>query len=181
MKLFFISDIHGSVYWLNKAIKKFEDERADHIILLGDLLYHGPRNPLPREYDPKSVASTLNRYKDKIVAVRGNCDAEVDQMMLEFPVLSDYTVIFYEGIRIFATHGHKFGKEFLSNISENDVFIQGHTHIPVADEISKKHFLNPGSITLPKENNANTYAVLEDEEFKIKDFEGAIIKTKKIL
>lgn len=176
MKLFFMSDIHGSIDWLNRALEKFEQEQADYIVLLGDLLYHGPRNPLPEGYNPKEVAAKLNAYKDKIMTVRGNCDAEVDQMMIEFPILAEYIVLFHEGRRIFVTHGHHHSIDQLPHLSAGDVFVQGHTHLPVAEQRGEIFVLNPGSIALPKENNPNSYAVLENNEFRIKDFEGRVIK-----
>ena len=176
MKIFFMSDIHGSIHWLTQALEKFDQEKADYLVILGDLLYHGPRNPLPEDYNPKAVASALNARKDKIIAVRGNCEAEVDQMMLEFPVMADYTILFYEGRRIFATHGHSFSIDNLPPLSEKDAFIQGHTHVPVAEQKAGVYVLNPGSITLPKENFPNSYAVLEDNVFVVKDFEGNTIK-----
>lgn len=176
MKLFFISDIHGSAAWLNRALAKFAEEGADQIVLLGDALYHGPRNPLPDEYNPKEVAAALNRYKQKIIAVRGNCDAEVDQMLIEFPVMADYAMLFHEGKRIFATHGHLYSMDQLPPLSPNDLFIQGHTHVPVAEKRGQIYVLNPGSISLPKENHPHSYAVLEGHEFRIMDFAGNVIK-----
>lgn len=130
MKLFFMSDIHGSAYWLKKALEAFEQEQAKHLVILGDFLYHGPRNPLPEQYDPKEVASLLNGCKERILAVRGNCDSEVDQMLIEFPMMSEYAVLFYEGRRIFATHGHHHHIDNLPTLSAGDLFIQGHTHVP---------------------------------------------------
>lgn len=176
MKLFFMSDIHGSVHWLNKALEAFGREQADQIVILGDLLYHGPRNPLPDGYDPKEVAARLNEYKDRIVTVRGNCDSEVDQMLIEFPIMAEYALLLYEGRRIFATHGHHYGIDRLPNLSKNDIFIQGHTHLPVAEKREELYVLNPGSISLPKENHPNSYAVMEGLEFRIKDFEGNTLK-----
>ncbi|MGG6313064.1 phosphodiesterase [Paenibacillus macerans] len=176
MKLMFISDIHGSGAWLDRAIAKAEEERPDQIVMLGDFLYHGPRNPLPEGYDPKRVAETLNRHKQCIVAVRGNCDAEVDQMLLEFPMMADYAMIFAEGRRIYATHGHGFNIDQLPPLTDKDVFIQGHTHIPVADHKNGVFVLNPGSIALPKENYPNSYGILHDGEFAVKDFDGGIVK-----
>lgn len=176
MKLFFMSDIHGSATWLEKAINKFKVEKADYIVILGDLLYHGPRNPIPEGYDPQKVADILNEYKSKIVSVKGNCDGEVDQMLIDFPILAHYTIVFHNGRRIFATHGHKFNKDNMPNIEKGDIFIQGHTHVPVADEIEGIYILNPGSITLPKENNPNSYGIIEDDIFKVKDFDGHVLK-----
>lgn len=176
MKLFFMSDIHGSAVWLNRALAKVEEEKADYIVILGDLLYHGPRNPLPDEYNPKAVAERLNAYKERIIAVRGNCDAEVDQMLIEFPILSDCAILFHEGRRIYATHGHHFHIDQLPQLSGNDIFIQGHTHVPVAEKRGDVFVLNPGSISLPKENNPQSYGVLEGLDFRIKDFAGNTLK-----
>ncbi|WP_105617050.1 phosphodiesterase [Vallitalea okinawensis] len=176
MKLFFMSDIHGSIIWLEKALEKFEEEQADYIVLLGDALYHGPRNPIPEGYDPKAVITKLNAYKDKIIAVRGNCDSEVDQMVIEFPIMADYAILFYNGRRIFATHGHLFNRQQLPNISKGDILVHGHTHIPVAEAFGDNYIFNPGSITLPKEENPHSYGVLEQNEFKVKDFDGNCIR-----
>jgi len=177
MKLMFISDIHGSLYWLDKALEKMEEEQPDQLIILGDFLYHGPRNPLPDGYDPQGVAARLNPFGKLIVAVRGNCDAEVDQMLLQFPMMGDYVMILHEGRRIYATHGHGYSIEHLPQLSSGDIFIQGHTHVPVADHREGIFVLNPGSISLPKENNPNSYAILEGGLFCVKDFAGNIIKS----
>lgn len=171
MKLLFISDIHGSVFYLKKAIEVFEKEKADQMIILGDLLYHGPRNPLPKEYSPQEVLTILNEYKDKIISVKGNCDSEVDQMVLEFPIMAEYSIIFNGKKKVFATHGHKFNKDNVPNISDEDILIHGHTHIPVAERLDNIILLNPGSISLPKENNPNTYGIMTDTRFEIKDFD----------
>ncbi|WP_040951949.1 phosphodiesterase [Gorillibacterium massiliense] len=176
MKLFFMSDIHGSLRGLNQGLAAFERENADQIVILGDLLYHGPRNPLPEEYNPKEVAARLNAYKRKIISVRGNCDAEVDQMLIEFPVLSDTAILFYEGRRIYATHGHHHHMDNLPGLSEGDVFIQGHTHVPVAEKRDGITLLNPGSVSLPKENFPPSYGILEGTVFQIKDFDGNVLK-----
>lgn len=176
MKLMFISDIHGSSAWLDRTMDKAADEKADQIVLLGDYLYHGPRNPLPDGYDPKRVAATLNGHKQSIFAVRGNCDAEVDQMLLEFPMMADYTMIFWEGRRIYVTHGHGYSMEQLPPLAPGDVFIQGHTHVPVADRRDGIYVLNPGSIALPKENFPNSYGILEAGTFIVKDFAGETVK-----
>lgn len=176
MKIFFISDIHGSLYYLEKAIQLYKEEKASYIVILGDALYHGPRNPLPEDYNPQLVASLLNQYKDKIIAIRGNCDGEVDQMLIEYPMMADYSIILCNDRRLFLTHGHIYNESNLPNLSENDVLIMGHTHIPVAKKYNNIFILNPGSITLPKENNPNSYGVLEDNLFQIKDLEGNVIK-----
>lgn len=176
MKLMFISDIHGSAYWLERAMEKVREECPEQIVILGDFLYHGPRNPLPEGYDPQRVAQILNQHKNNIIAVRGNCDAEVDQMLLEFPMMADYMMILHEGRRIFATHGHGFNIEQLPPLADKDVFIQGHTHIPVADRKAGIYVLNPGSISLPKENYPNSYGILSNGEFCVKDFDGGVVK-----
>ena len=180
MKLMFISDIHGSLYWLEKALEKAEEEKPHTLVLLGDFLYHGPRNPLPDGYDPQGVAARLNAYGRSLAAVRGNCDAEVDQMLLQFPMMGDYVLILHEGRKIYATHGHGFSIDHLPVLAAGDIFIQGHTHVPVADHKEGIYVLNPGSISLPKENNPNSYGVLENGEFIIKDFDGNVLKSIKL-
>ncbi len=176
MKLFVISDIHGSLKCLKKAVDSYKKEKGDMILILGDELYHGPRNPIPESYDPKSVASILNGFKEKIFAVRGNCDSEVDQMLLEYPIMSDYSVIFWEGRRIFMTHGHIYNKDSLPPLCRGDILIYGHTHIPLAETHEGIFILNPGSITFPKENYPNSYGIFENNSFKVKTFEGTVIK-----
>ena len=176
MKLFFISDIHGSEYYLNKALERFKEEKADYIVILGDHLYHGPRNPLPQGYEPKKVTEILNSLSDKIISIRGNCDSEVDQMVLDFPMMADYSIIFYEGKKLFITHGHIYNENNMPKLKDNDVLIHGHTHIPRAEKVDNVFILNPGSISLPKENNPHTYGVLEKEIFKIKDLDGNVFK-----
>ena len=175
MKIFVISDIHGSIYYLNKALEFFKKEEADYILILGDILYHGPRNPLPKDYDPKLVAKKLNLYKNKIIALRGNCDSEVDQMLLEFPIMSDFTNLFLGDKRIFATHGHLFSENKLP-LSDGDILISGHTHLPLAEK-KDLYIFNPGSITLPKGGNPNSYGVLTSSSWEIKDLNGKIFQS----
>lgn len=176
MKLLFISDIHGSLYFTRKVIDVYVKEGADYIVILGDELYHGARNPLPVGYNPKEVAQLLNEYADKIIAVRGNCDSEVDEMVLDFPIMSTYASVLYNGRRLFLTHGHIYNLGNLPKLSNGDVFIYGHTHIPMAEKMGNIFVINPGSITFPKENNPNTYGILEENTFKIKDLEGNVFK-----
>ncbi|BDR67587.1 phosphoesterase [Clostridium tetani] len=176
MKLFFISDIHGSSYYLEKVINIFEKEKADYLVILGDELYHGARNPLPKEYNPKKVAEILNTYKNKIIAVRGNCDSEVDQMVLNYPIMSDYSIILYNNRRLFLTHGHIYNKNNLPTISNGDVLIYGHTHLPLAERINNIFIINPGSITFPKENTPHCYGILENNTFKIKTLDEEVFK-----
>lgn len=176
MKLVFISDIHGSITYAERAKEIFNRELGDYLIILGDILYHGPRNPLPEGYAPKDVVEVLNTLADKIVAVRGNCDADVDQMLLSFPMMSDYSIILHEGKRIFITHGHIYNEDNLPNLQEGDVIIHGHTHLLGEKLVDGIIIINPGSITLPKGGNEHSYGVLEGKEFTIKNLDGAIIQ-----
>jgi hypothetical protein len=176
MKLIFFSDLHGSEHYTKKAMNIYENEQGDVMILLGDLLYHGPRNPLPEGYNPKGVIQLLNEQKDKIIAVRGNCDSEVDQMVLEFPMLSDYAIILQEKTKIFITHGHLWNEDNLPPLKAKDVLIHGHTHIPVTKKENDKFILNPGSMSLPKNDYPPTYGVIENGSFHVKTIEGKIIK-----
>lgn len=176
MKIFFIADIHGSLYYTRKALESFKKENADYIAILGDELYHGARNPLPEEYNPKEVALLLNEFADRIIAVRGNCDSEVDEMVLDFPMMAAYSIILYNNRRLFLTHGHIYNEDNLPKLREGDVFIYGHTHVPRAEKKDNIFIINPGSITFPKENSSNSYGVLEENTFKIKDLNGTVIK-----
>lgn len=175
MKLLVISDIHGSLFYLQKMIEIFEKNSYDKILILGDELYHGPRNPLPKNYSPKEVAELLNRYKNKIIAVRGNCDSEVDQMVLEYPMMSDYNLIFWNNKKIFMTHGHTYNINNPLPMEEGDILIYGHFHIPMINIENNRIFLNPGSISLPKENFQNSFGVFEDDYFYIKNLNEEII------
>lgn len=178
MKLLFASDIHGSSYYTKMLIERFLVEKADKLLLLGDILYHGPRNPLTKEYNPIEVANILNEYKEKIICVRGNCDSEVDQMVLEFPIKADYTQVLVDNFNFFLTHGHVYNEDFLLPSTES-VFVYGHTHIPL---LKKSHvfILNPGSISLPKENYLPTYAIYEAGIIKLKTLTNNIIKELKL-
>ena len=152
MKYMFASDVHGSAYYCRKMLKAYDEEKAERLVLLGDLLYHGPRNDLPVEYAPKEVIRLLNNRKNEIYAVRGNCEAEVDQMVLEFPVMADYCILALDGRTFYATHVLK------------------------AENMGNYILLNPGSVSIPKEGNPPTYAVYEDGIFTIKDFEGNTVR-----
>lgn len=155
MKLVIASDIHGSYTWFEKLLGVVEQERPDHLLLLGDLLYHGPRNDLPQGYAPKKVAPALNMLADKIIAVRGNCEAEVDQMVLEFPCMADY-VLLHDGERqLFCTHGHLAGKspDDLPTLPAGSIFISGHTHVKRDDVVGGIRVFNPGSVGLPKDGS----------------------------
>lgn len=176
MKNVFISDIHGSLKYARRAIEILEEEKGEFLILLGDILYHGPRNPLPEEYNPKGVAELLNKYREKIICVRGNCDSEVDAMMLDFPIMSDYTMILEGKRRFFLTHGHIYNESNMPPISKGDILIHGHTHIPLITEKHGIYILNPGSISYPKEGNPHSYGVIKDNVFYIKDIQGECFK-----
>lgn len=180
MKYMIASDIHGSAFYCRKMLEAFESSGADRMILLGDILYHGPRNDLPKEYAPKEVLAMLNGYKDRIYCVRGNCDTEVDQMVLEFPVLADYALFVLDGVTIYATHGHVYHENHLPPMQPGDVLLHGHTHVLRADRCGEITILNPGSVSIPKEGNPPTYAILDQGLFQILDFEGRIIKEKNL-
>lgn len=176
MKYMIASDIHGSAFYCRLLLDEYKKSGADRLLLLGDILYHGPRNDLPKEYDPKAVISMLNGYKDQIYCIRGNCDTEVDQMVLEFPVLADYALLVINGLTIYATHGHIFNKDHLPPVKKGDILLHGHTHILTADGEGDITILNPGSVSIPKGGNPPTYAILEDQTFRILDFEGNVQK-----
>lgn len=177
MKYMFASDIHGSAYYCKKMLEAFEKEGAERLVLLGDLLYHGPRNDLPRDYAPKEVIAMLNAVKDKIYAVRGNCEAEVDQMVLDFPVMADYCILNIQGKTFYATHGHVYDQNHLPPLMPGDILIHGHTHVLKAEKLETYILLNPGSVSIPKEGNPPTYAVLEKGVFTIRDFDGNTVKS----
>ncbi len=179
MKLMFASDIHGSLYYAEKTVEKYKEEKADKLVLLGDLLYHGPRNDLPKEYAPKEVIFLLNSVKEEILAVRGNCEAEVDQMVLEFPVMAEYMIMYIGERMIFVTHGHKFNRENPPMLKKGDILLHGHTHIPVIEKFKDFYYINPGSVSIPKDGSKNSYMIYENNKFTIKDFDGNIIKEMK--
>ena len=174
MKLLIASDIHGDIECCKATIEAAKAHNVKKIVLLGDILYHGPRNDLPRDYAPKAVISALNEIGDKLICVRGNCDTEVDQMVLNFPILST-TAMIYDGERdltMCLSHGHVYNPDNLPPMSEGDVFLYGHTHVTKAENRGGVLCLNPGSVTLPKENNPKTYAIYEGGTFTVYDFEG---------
>ncbi|MBD5558810.1 MAG: phosphodiesterase [Clostridia bacterium] len=172
MKMMIASDLHGSAYYTAKIKEIFEEERPDRLILLGDLLYHGPRNPLPRDYAPMETAEILNSMKDSILAVRGNCDSEVDQVVLDFPIGADYMVWYDQGSMIFTTHGHLFHGKKRPHLGRRDILLQGHTHIPVIESRGRFVRLNPGSAALPKEGFEPSCMIYEDGVFEIRTLEG---------
>ena len=176
MKWMIASDLHGSAYYCRKMLEAFEREEADRLFLLGDLLYHGPRNDLPREYAPKEVIPLLNGKKEKLLCVRGNCDAEVDQMVLEFPVLADYAVLPVGRRLIYATHGHIYHVKNLPPLAPGDVLLHGHTHVPAWTEFGQGNlYLNPGSVSIPKENSPHSYMTLEENTMQWKELESSAV------
>ena len=172
MKFFIASDIHGSAYYCEKMLEAYKNEKADKLVLLGDILYHGPRNDLPEGYAPKKVIEMLNPLKDEIICVRGNCDAEVDQMVLNFPIMADYALLPIGEKTVFITHGHKFNKDNLPSLKKGDILLHGHTHVPVCEEYENFTYINPGSVSIPKENSGHGYMVLDGNEFTWKIFDG---------
>jgi len=175
MKWFIASDIHGSAYYAEKMVEAYKKEQADKMLLLGDILYHGPRNDLPRDYAPKKVIPLLNAEKERILCVRGNCDAEVDQMVLDFPIMDDFVLIEDGGVLIFATHGHVYNEEKLPD-GKFDILLHGHTHVPKITDHEKYVYINPGSVSIPKENSHHGYMIFEQGRFLWKDFDGKILK-----
>lgn len=168
----FASDIHGSRTATEAVIRQFNLEGADRLVLLGDLLYHGPRNDLPEAYEPKAVIALLNGMKDNLLCVRGNCDAEVDQMVLSFPILADYALFDLDGTTAFITHGHLFNLDQLPPHKNGDLLIHGHTHVLTVQEKDGMTYINPGSAALPKEGNPKSYMVYENGVFTIKTLDG---------
>ena len=179
MKLLIGSDIHGDLDGAKRLIAAYEEEKCDKLVLLGDILYHGPRNDLPKGYAPKEVIALLNGYKDKILSVRGNCEAEVDQMVLSFPVLAEYALLSLDGLTVFATHGHIHNMEKCPPLAKGDILLHGHTHVQTATSFGNENtYINPGSISLPKEGNPKTYMIYENRTFTLKDFEGKVMWKK---
>ena len=172
MKLMFASDIHGSASAMQAILRQYKLEGASRLVLLGDLLYHGPRNDLPDQYDPKEVTAMLNENKNELLCVRGNCDAEVDQMVLEFPILADYCVIDLGKQLVYATHGHKYGEQNPPLLHKGDILLCGHTHIPKCVQYETFTYMNPGSVSIPKEGSHHGYMIIENGEFVWKDFDG---------
>ena len=170
MKLMIASDIHGSAYYCRKLLEAYDREKAGRMVILGDILYHGPRNDLPKEYAPKEVIAMLNPRKKDLLCVRGNCDTEVDQMVLEFPILADYGFLYEKGRMIFLTHGHVFNEKNLPMLGKGDILLHGHTHVEHEDYI----YMNPGSVSIPKENSAHSYMTYEDGLFQWKDLDGNV-------
>ena len=169
MKYMFASDVHGSAYYCRKMLETYKKEQAERLVLLGDLLYHGPRNDLPKEYAPKEVIKMLNGMKQEIYAVRGNCEAEVDQMVLEFPVLSEFGVVFADGLTLYMLHGHK---NLDIPVLPGDILLCGHTHVPAVRKDGEHYYVNPGSVSIPKEGSCHGYMILENRQLRHVSLEG---------
>ena len=180
MKLLICSDIHGDINGARAAIEALHKEGAEKLLILGDVLYHGPRNSLPDGYDPKAVIQLLNENKNLILAVRGNCDTEVDQMVLEFPILADYAILALDGLTVLATHGHKLNTVTPPPLSAGEILLHGHTHVLANEDFGNGNvYLNPGSISLPKMGNPKTYMVYSEREFTVKSIDGKIVFNRK--
>ena len=179
MKYLFASDLHGSRSAAQAVLERLTAEKADRLILLGDLLYHGPRNDLPDAYSPKEVFELFNAMPVKPFAVRGNCDAEIDQMVLDFPIMADYMLLpMVNGSSAFITHGHLFNLASPPPYRHGDLLIHGHTHVHTVQTINGLTYINPGSAALPKENQVKSYMTLDWEAglFEIKAFDGSVLK-----
>ena len=176
MRILIASDIHGSLKYCRELVDRYNEEKCDKLILLGDVLYHGPRNDLPDEYNPKGVIALLNSMADEILCVRGNCEAEVDDMVLDFNVLADYALLFNEGRTFFLTHGHKFNLQNPPKLKKGDVLFNGHTHVSKIEETAGFVYANPGSVSIPKENTPRGYMILEDDKIIHKDLDGKILR-----
>lgn len=179
MKLLIVSDVHGDLDSTNRILDIYKAEGCEKLLLLGDILYFGPRNYLTDSYNPQGVIKLLNENRENILAVRGNCDADVDQMVLDFPIMADYCYLSLDGLNIFATHGHIFNTDNPPPLRKGEILLHGHTHVLKCEEFGNRNFyLNPGSPTYPKEGNPKTYMVYENRCFTIKDLDGNLILMK---
>ena len=177
MKLMFASDIHGSALYAKQLLARMEEEAPQRLVLLGDLVDHGPRTGLPDGSAPQEVAALLNAVRPRPVCVRGNCEAEVDQMMLEFPVMAEYFPLMLDGHMAFVTHGHIWNEAHLPPLEAGDVLIHGHTHVRAAQKKETYYFLNPGSVSIPKGDGVRGYMVYEDGVFTLKNLDGGVLAT----
>lgn len=173
MKLMIASDLHGSAFYTEQLLSAHGKEQPGKLLLLGDILYHGPRNDLPQDYAPKDVIAMLNPLADQIFCVRGNCEAEVDQMVLDFPVMADYCLLFEGGRTIYVTHGHLFSESNPPKLRAGDVLLTGHTHVPACVDHDWQ-YLNPGSVSIPKNGSWHGYMTLEDGVFLWKNLQGEV-------
>lgn len=176
MRLMIASDIHGSSYYAKLFFEKVKQEKPDKIILLGDIYYHGPRNPFPKDYAPMEVAAILNQNKDNIVVIKGNCDSEVDQMVSDFTFIEGFFVVQLEGRKLVCVHGHKMEKEDLPEINKGDIIAYGHYHTGLIENKNGVIYINPGSLALPKEEATNSYIILDRHNIELKDINGNLLK-----
>ena len=174
MKWMIASDIHGSAWWCGRLAEAFAEENCRRLLLLGDLLYHGPRNDLPRDYAPREVIRQLTALQQFILCVRGNCDTEVDQMVLPFPIMAEYALLQAGDHLVFATHGHHFHAKNIPPLQTGDVLLHGHTHVPCCEKVNGVWVMNPGSVSIPKEDSWHGYMLLEGDTFTWKDFDGKV-------
>lgn len=181
MKLMIASDLHGDAECTRALLQAFAREQPDRLLLLGDILYHGPRNDLPAHYAPKQVIELLNPLRDRLLCVRGNCDTEVDQMVLAFPILADYACLMTGKRGIFATHGHHYNTQTPPPLAEGDILLHGHTHVPAWQPFGRDNlYLNPGSVSLPKENSPRGYMLAEQDTFRWKCLDGTPYHTLQV-
>ncbi len=176
MKLMIASDIHGSLKYCRQLVDRYNVEECDKLILLGDVLYHGPRNDLPDEYNPKGVIALLNDMSQEILCVRGNCEAEVDDMVLGFDVLADYAILYHKNKMIFLTHGHKFNPQNPPKLKKGDILFNGHTHVSKIEKFEDYLYVNPGSVSIPKEDTPRGYIILDDEKIIHKTLDGEVVE-----
>ena len=174
MKWFVFSDLHGSAYYCEKVVEAFEREGADKMLFLGDILNHGPRNDLPERYGPPEVIDMLNRYRDRIIAVKGNCDSDVDQAVMQFPLSADFAVVTVGDRAVYITHGHVYNENNIPPLVKGDVLLHGHTHIPAWEVHDDFIYANPGSVAIPKGGSWNSYMILTDDGMTWKDMDGNI-------
>lgn len=177
MKWMIASDLHGSAQCCRRLLEALQREDADRLILLGDLLYHGPRNDFPEEYDTRAVTALLNSVKHRLLCVRGNCDSEVDQMVLQFPMMADYALVHWNGLTLYATHGHIWNEERLPPMCPGTVLLNGHFHLPACRVHEDYLYLNPGSASIPKDDSVGGYLVLEERTFSWRHMTGQTWKT----
>ncbi len=176
MRIMIASDIHGSALYCRQMLEAFEAEKADRLLLLGDILYHGPRNDLPDEYNPKAVIEMLNPLASKILCVRGNCDTEVDQMVLNFPVLADYCIVQCGDSVIYATHGHKYNEKNVPPLTPGTILLNGHFHVPACRTLDNGIiYMNPGSVSIPKENSEHQYMIADEDIYTWKSLDGNVL------
>lgn len=166
-RLLIASDIHGCLHATQQITTHFEQGGYDYLILLGDILNHGPRNPLPAQYDPIGVANRLNHFAEKIIAVRGNCDSEVDQALLHFPMLAEYNQLLVDGRRLFLCHGHTWSVDHLPPLTRDDLFCFGHIHLPKLEQTEQCWVLNPGSAAMPRDNHPPSFACVTSEQMSV--------------